>query len=50
MRPQIPESLRERAERVADYGGYASVGELVRDGARQRIQELEQEMENKTND
>jgi Arc/MetJ-type ribon-helix-helix transcriptional regulator len=41
MRPQIPDTLVSRADEVTDVGGYSSVGELVRDSVRRRVEQLE---------
>lgn len=41
MRPDIPDDLAERAEDVLDVGGYNSVGELIRDAVRRRVEGLE---------
>lgn len=40
MRPQIPDSLEEQIESVAERGGYSSGSELVRDAVRRRVDEL----------
>ena len=39
-RPQIPDELESKIEEVAEPAGYQSKSELVRDAARQKVEEL----------
>jgi len=39
-RPQIPDGLESKIEKVAEPAGYQSKSELVRDAARRKVEEL----------
>ena len=39
-RPQIPDELESKIEEVAEFAGYQSKSELVRDAARRKVEEL----------
>jgi len=39
-RPQIPDELESKIEKVAEPAGYQSKSELVRDAARRKVEEL----------
>lgn len=41
MRPNIPDTLAERIDKVYEEAGYASRTELVNDAIRRRLEDLE---------